>query len=227
MIAPSLLRTGAALPTNAGARRSPASRTGRGATAATSCSSRAKKRPSSRHFRFSCSIRPRLSSTTASARYAIPERMPKIASATSSSTSVNPDDRPCTGSDMSLALRRIAHQGRDRVVRRARGEDLHLYAAEALVRCAAHGLAPRELNPGLLGGPLPCPDLGPARERGVLGEPVLGDPGGKEPLLQVHRTVGRGARCADRRGERHGEDRERDEHLDQRESLGPEVPHWR
>src|SRR3990172_2257646 len=147
----------------------------------------------------------------------MPESTPKIVTATSSSTSVNPAAFPRRLA--SLGARRITHQRRRDGLRRTRRDHLHLDPPEARVRRRAHGLAPDELRAGLLGGALPRADLRPERARGVLREPVLRDPGPEQPLPEIERALRRGPRRADRRRESDGEDRERNQNLDQGEAA--------
>src|SRR6185503_13097288 len=129
----------------------------------------------------------RLSRRAFKPRYAKPLRSAKIASATSSSTSVKPGARP-------RKLRRdIAREPREDARRVARLRHGEVDAADHRVRRLAHRLLDGEREPAFLrreaGG-------GRGREhlaRAQLRKPVLGGPGCEEALARIHGAVGRDA----------------------------------
>src|SRR5688572_18758830 len=187
---------------------SPAPVATRGSTAATSRSTRPTKSEMSRHLRDSFASASRLSSIEFSARKAKPLMIAKIASATSSSTRVNP------------LLRHIGREAREHAVRIARIGDGEVHAPDRGVVRAAHGLVDHERHSALLGIE---PRRGRRREdapRAQLRDAVLRGPGGEQPLARLERAVD-GEACRTRGGcERHRQDGDRDQDFYERKPPG-------
>src|SRR5688500_12807729 len=179
----------------------------RGSTAATSRSTRPTKSATSRHLRDSFASASRLSSIPVSARNAKPLMIAKIASATRSSMRVKP------------LLRDIRRQPRQHPARVARIAHREVDAPDGGVRRLVHGLVDHEREAALLGIES---RRGHGREDAPgaqLRHAVLCRPGREQAMAGLERAVGREARRARGGGQGHGEDGNRDQDLDERESF--------